>query len=30
MVDDHVVEEPTEHDEIGLRELVFNFFNEDE
>ena len=30
VVDDHVVEEPTDHDEIGLWELVFNFFDKDE
>ena len=30
MVDDHVVEEPTDNDEIGLRGFDFNFFNQDE
>ena len=30
VVEDHVVEEETNHDEIGLRGLNFNFFNEDE
>ena len=30
MVDDHVVEEPTDHEEIGLRGFDFNFFDEDD
>ena len=30
VVDDHVVEEPTNHEEIGLRGFDFNVFNEDE
>ena len=30
VVDNHVVEEETDHDEIGLREFNFNFFDEDE
>ena len=29
VVDDHVVEEPTDYDEIGLRGFDFNFFDED-
>ena len=29
MVNDHVVEEPTDHDEIGLRGFGFNLFDED-
>ena len=28
MFDDHVVEEPTDHEEIGLRGFDFNFFDE--
>ena len=27
VVDDHVVEEPTDNDEIGLWEFDFNFFD---
>ena len=30
VLDDHVVEAPTDHDEIGLRGLDFNFFDEDD
>ena len=30
VVNDHTVEEPTDHDEIGLRGFSFNFFDEDE
>ena len=30
VVNDHVVEEPTNHEEIGLRGFGFNLFNEDE
>ena len=30
VVDDHVVEEPTDHEEIGLREFGFNLFDKDE
>ena len=30
VVDDHVVEEPTDHKEIGLRGFDFNFLDEDE
>ena len=30
MVDDHVVEEPTDHEGIGLRGFDFNIFDEDE
>ena len=30
VVDDHVVEEPTDNEEIGLRGFDFNFFDEDE
>ena len=30
MIDDHVVEEPTDHEEIGLWGFYFNFFGEDE
>ena len=30
VVDDHVVEEPTDHDEIGLRGFDFNLFDKDE
>ena len=30
VVDDHVVEEPSDHEEIGLRGFDFNVFNEDE
>ena len=29
VADDHVVEEPTDHEEIGLRGFDFNIFNED-
>ena len=29
VIDDHVVEEPTDHEEIGLRGFDFNIFNED-
>ena len=29
-VDDHAVEEPSDHEEIGLRGFDFNFFDEDE
>ena len=29
VVDDHVVEDPTDHEEIGLRGFDFNVFNED-
>ena len=29
MVDNHVVEEPTDHDEIGLRGFDLNLFDED-
>ena len=28
MVDDHVVEEPTDHEEIGLRGFDFNVFDQ--
>ena len=30
VVDDHVVEDPNDHEEIGLRGFDFNLFNEDE
>ena len=30
MVDDHVVEEPTDHEEIGLQGFDFNVFDKDE
>ena len=30
VVDDHVVEDTTDHDEIGLRGFDLNFFDEDE
>ena len=30
MVDDHVVEEPTDHEDIGLRGFYFNLFDKDE
>ena len=30
VVDDHVVEEPTDHEEIGLRGFSFNGFDQDE
>ena len=30
MVDDHVVEEPTDHEEIGIRGFDFNVFEKDE
>ena len=30
VVDDHVVEEPTDHDEIGLWGFDINFLDEDE
>ena len=30
MVDDHVLEEETDHDEIGLRGFNFNLFGEEE
>ena len=30
VVDDHVLEEPTDHEEIGLRGFDFNYFDEDE
>ena len=30
VVDNHAVEEPTDHDEIGLRGFGFNLFGEDE
>ena len=30
VADDHVVEEPTDNDEIGLRGVHFNMFDEDE
>ena len=30
VVEDHVVEEPTVHEEIGLRVFDFNIFDEDE
>ena len=30
VVEDHFVEEPTDHEEIGLWGLYFNFFDEDE
>ena len=30
MVDYHVVEDPTDYEEIGLRGLDFNIFDEDE
>ena len=29
MVDDHFVEEATDHDEIGLRGFDFNLFDKD-
>ena len=29
VVDNHVVEEPTDHDEIGLRGFDLNLFDED-
>ena len=28
--DDHVVEEPSDHEDIGLRGFDFNIFDEDE
>ena len=30
VVGDHVVEEPSDHKDIGLRGFDFNIFNEDE
>ena len=30
VVNDHVVEEPTDHEDIGLRGFDFNFFEKDE
>ena len=30
MVDDHMVEQPTDHEEIGLRGFEFKFFDKDE
>ena len=30
VVDDHIVEEPTDHDEIGLPGFDFNLFDKDE
>ena len=30
VVDDHVVEEPTDHEDIGLRGFDYNFFDKDE
>ena len=30
VVDNHVVEEPTDHEEIGLRGFDLNLFDEDE
>ena len=30
VVDNHVVEEPTDHEEIGLRGFDFNFFDKDD
>ena len=30
VVDDHVVEDPTDHEEIGLRRFGFNLFHGDE
>ena len=30
MVGDHVVEEPSDHEDIGLRGFDFNIFDEDE
>ena len=30
VVGDHVVEEPSDHEEIGLRGFDFNIFDEDE
>ena len=30
VVDNHVVEDPNDHDEIGLQGFDFNLFNEDE
>ena len=30
MVNNHAVEEPTDHKEIGLRRFGLNFFDEDE
>ena len=30
VVDNHVVEEPTDHEEIGLQGVDFNLFDEDE
>ena len=30
VVNDHMVEEPTDHEDIGLRGFGFNVFNEDE
>ena len=30
VVDDHVLEEPTDHEEIGLQGFDFNSFDEDE
>ena len=29
VVDNHVVEEPTDHEEIGLRGFDFNFFDKE-
>ena len=29
VVNDHVIEEPTDHDEIGLRGFDFNLFDKD-
>ena len=30
VIDNHVVEEPTDHEEIGLRGFDFNFFDKDD
>ena len=30
VVDDHVVEDPTDHEEIGLQGFDFNYFDKDE
>ena len=30
VVDDHVVEDPTDHEEIGIRGVYFNVFDEDD
>ena len=30
VVNDHILEEPTDHEEIGLREFDFNYFGEDD